>query len=422
MPDPGVRRTRAVRRTISLLAITIALPLPALAQSTVELPARDTRLDGAMQTVFAIGKAEGQAWETFSNVPAVAFDKAANLYVLDRDNARIVVFDRTGKYLRQIGRKGEGPGELGLPLALAVTNDDRVVVFDLANNALTVFKTDGSYQTVVRPPSGVRARPGSRIFPHPSGGVVLTGSQLPDMEAGPGAQIRETLPLVLVPLDGGAPRTLYEAPSPPPMVNAGGSADRREVRVMPPPAFSPEVSFATLPDGRIAVSHGAPYAVRLVGPQGVASVLSRPISPRTVSERDKNAAKEQRRQALRTGEGQIRMEMVNGRRSVSVGGGGMPEQAIERMLGEMTFAETIQVVRGVRSDADGRIWVRRDGGPGQYDDGPIDIVTADGKYVGSITGSELPYTFGPNGLAAFIETGEYDVPRVVVRHVPATWK
>ncbi len=49
------------------------------------------------------------------------------------------------------------------------------------------------------------------------------------------------------------------------------------------------------------------------------------------------------------------------------------------------------------------------------------MLTAEGEYVGTYgTGAtEMPDAFGPNGLAAFIELDELDVPSVVVRRLPA---
>ena len=54
-------------------------------------------------------------------------------------------------------------------------------------------------------------------------------------------------------------------------------------------------------------------------------------------------------------------------------------------------------------------------------DGPIDLLTTDGRYMGSYrTGAtKIPDAFGPNGLAAFIETDELGVENIVVKRLPA---
>lgn len=53
--------------------------------------------------------------------------------------------------------------------------------------------------------------------------------------------------------------------------------------------------------------------------------------------------------------------------------------------------------------------------------GPIDVLTPAGQYVGTFaTGSmTLPAAFGPDGLVAFIERDEFDVPTVAVKRLPA---
>jgi hypothetical protein len=55
-------------------------------------------------------------------------------------------------------------------------------------------------------------------------------------------------------------------------------------------------------------------------------------------------------------------------------------------------------------------------------DGPIDVLNAEGQYVGSYpTGEmEMPSSFGPDGLTAYIEMDDFDVPTVVVRRLPAS--
>ena len=52
--------------------------------------------------------------------------------------------------------------------------------------------------------------------------------------------------------------------------------------------------------------------------------------------------------------------------------------------------------------------------------GAIDVVTADGGYVGTFAteATALPDAFGPDGMAAFIELDEFDVASVVLRRLP----
>jgi hypothetical protein len=86
----------------------------------------------------------------------------------------------------------------------------------------------------------------------------------------------------------------------------------------------------------------------------------------------------------------------------------------------MTFAELMPVIREIRADPDSRIWVQRDAGSGSTNY-PIDILGANGDYIGTVKGMPMPNAIGPNGLMAFIETDDLGVQRVSVKRAPAAW-
>ena len=86
---------------------------------------------------------------------------------------------------------------------------------------------------------------------------------------------------------------------------------------------------------------------------------------------------------------------------------------------ERTFAEEVPVLWGLEVDWEDRIWVERRGPTGRGD-GPTDIVRPGGEYIGTLPseGLRTPDAFGPDGLIAYIERNEMDVPTVrVVRLV-----
>jgi hypothetical protein len=414
-----------MRPLLTTLTLTAVLAAPAAAQRVVSLPEKDRTLAGTPQPIFSVGKEEGEGADVFAVVQSVAFDKTGNLYVLDRDNARIVVFGPDGKLKRTVGKKGEGPGELQLPFGMAVLEDGRLAVQDMGSGAISLFGADGAYQDLVRRQGGgmILAGPaGGGMAAHPSGGLLMTGSQMVGggPESGP-PQMRDSVPIVLVPLQG-TEKELFSAPSPAPTVRTSGSANRREVMVAAPPTFSPRVSWAALPDGRLAVTWGTNYRINLVPAAGgsVASALERPIKGRKVTEKDKDVAREVQRERFTSGAGMVRVEASNGRRAVSAGGRGLPADQIDRMLAQMAFAEIMPVIRDVRSDPAGRLWVQRDGGSGSKDY-PIDILGGAGTYIGTVKGMALPNAFGPDGLMAFIETDDLGVQRVAVKRAPAAW-
>ena len=53
-------------------------------------------------------------------------------------------------------------------------------------------------------------------------------------------------------------------------------------------------------------------------------------------------------------------------------------------------------------------------------DNPIDLLTANGRYLGTFAAGStaLPEAYGPDGLVAFVETDDLDVPYLVVKRLP----
>jgi sugar lactone lactonase YvrE len=59
-------------------------------------------------------------------------------------NSRIVKFDKHGKFLMAWGTKGDKPGQLDVPHSLAVGKDRRVYVADRSNRRVQVFDENGT--------------------------------------------------------------------------------------------------------------------------------------------------------------------------------------------------------------------------------------------------------------------------------------
>ena len=58
-------------------------------------------------------------------------------------NARIVKFDRHGKFIKSWGKRGSGPGEMMQPHSLAFDSKGRLFVADRSNNRIQIFDQDG---------------------------------------------------------------------------------------------------------------------------------------------------------------------------------------------------------------------------------------------------------------------------------------
>ena len=401
-----------------LLAAALLSADAAAQDRVVRLPERDRPLAGTPAQVFAVGRENGAAHETFGMVAGVAFDASDNLYVLDRQATRIMVYDRTGRFIRQIGKQGEGPGELMMPLALTVGGDGTVIVSDLGRRGYSLFRPDGTFIRNVVVEDYLPGFTGG-IGWHPRGGVVATYREPP--RAGSGTQTQNAMPLLLQPLAGGAPTRLYNIPQALRIDQQSPGPGQVQMRISPPPVFSPPVLFGVIPNGQTALSFTSGYTVRIVDASGTTvRYLQRPMRMRLTTQADREKGRENARELMTSGRGAIRVQIGGG----GGGGGGRPEpnrQDIERRLSELQFADTIPALRGLRVAPSGKLWIERTG-PVVGEPGPIDLVTPEGQYLGTITGSALPDAISRNGLAAYIERDDNGVERIVVRTLPASWR
>ena len=433
-------RLRVIVTILSLLTFLPAAPhLPA--QEVVDLPGRDRHLDADFEEIFRVGVREGEDWEMFANVSSVAFDANGNLYVVDGLYAgmdtRIVVFDASGNFVREFGSMGEGPGEFNMPTAVVVLRDGTTVVEDLKHRAFQLFDANGEFLRMVR------IRPGNigyhDLLPDPRGGGVFMvddpyGSYIVSSSAD-GAPPAPPTSRPLWHVDLGGEEAHNDT------VVEGWQAPRGEVpdlpgplRIPQAPTYEPQFLAGVLPDGSVVHSDSSAYELRITPPDpgGVARVIRRPLRPRPVTREMEEAY---------NGVMSNRTSIVNERTG---------ETSIYE-LPKRVFYPEVSILLAISTTWEGRIWVQRRGeeagnprenglidlddlldlppgaelppfGPiGWRTPGPIDVVTADGRYAGTFAteGTALPDAFGPDGMAAFIELDEFDVASVVVRRLPA---
>jgi streptogramin lyase len=76
----------------------------------------------------------------------VAWDSAGSTYITDGYvNSRVAKFDKNGDWVRSWGERGNGPGQFNLPHAIAIDGSDRIYVGDRSNRRIQVFDTDGKF-------------------------------------------------------------------------------------------------------------------------------------------------------------------------------------------------------------------------------------------------------------------------------------
>ena len=398
-------------------------------QEVVRIPGEDRALEADFEEVYRIGSFDGEVWETFGDIRGVAFDADGKLYVLDRQASTITVVDREGELIRQVGGPGDGPGELRMPAAFTVMPDGSIVVADLGHRAYQIFGSDGAFERMVSMGDGSVIRVGE-LAPGPDGASVISGGGgvVVSMRRGPGegGAPPASRPIERIGLGGEevSVTTLAEAWQPPrpqePRELTGGNV-RFRMAMAGPRAFEPELLVGALPDGGVVFADSSTYTLKVTRPDGsVARILRRPFQPREVTARMEEEERERRLAELEEGEGpQLRV--------VTRSGGGPPRQVGQDAVQEMVrnqiagleFYPELPVLTDVATSWTGKVWVERRGETAR-DPGPIDVLTPDGRYMGTFPAGQtsIPDAFGPDGLAAFVVSDELEVPVVVVRRLP----
>lgn len=117
--------------------------------------------DGKGQQVFklspeghvlmTLGKAgiAGEGPDTFSGPSDVVVSPGGDVFVADghlaMSNGRIVKFSKNGTFVKAWGKQGAGPGEFNVPHGISMDSRGRIFVADRSNNRLQIFDQDGKF-------------------------------------------------------------------------------------------------------------------------------------------------------------------------------------------------------------------------------------------------------------------------------------
>jgi streptogramin lyase len=102
------------------------------------------------KVLLMLGKAgvAGDGPDTFNQPSDVLVAPNGDIFVADghspTSNARIVKFTKDGKFIKQWGMHGSGPGEFETPHALAMDSQGRLFVGDRTNNRIEIFDQHGN--------------------------------------------------------------------------------------------------------------------------------------------------------------------------------------------------------------------------------------------------------------------------------------
>jgi hypothetical protein len=116
------------------------------------------------RVLMTLGKpgVAGDGPDTFNRPSGVVVAPNGDIFVADghggNSNARIVKLSKSGKFLRAWGKKGSAPGEFNELHAIAMDSKGRVFVADRGNNRIQIFDQDGKFLeqwTQFSRPSGI---------------------------------------------------------------------------------------------------------------------------------------------------------------------------------------------------------------------------------------------------------------------------
>ncbi|NTU52024.1 MAG: 6-bladed beta-propeller [Candidatus Aminicenantes bacterium] len=149
---------------------------------------------------LSIGSEDDDAY-FFPNYAGVAVDGKGTIFVVDYDNRRVQVYDKQGRYVRTLGRVGQGPGEYRFPSSVMPDAAGNIVINDAARFLLH-YSPEGLFQKSITLKTSL-----SLLMLGPGGTIVGTAPLSPKTEGGPKNKLIQLGP------DGEVLMTLAEYPA-----------------------------------------------------------------------------------------------------------------------------------------------------------------------------------------------------------------
>jgi hypothetical protein len=109
------------------------------------------------------------AAEPIVRLSAIDWRKDGWFAIGDASEGSVKLFDSTGRLVRVLGRKGDGPGEFRTPRQVRFGPDNKIHVYDASAERLSVFSASGEYIKTVKTGFGYV----SSLEPLPNGGYLF---------------------------------------------------------------------------------------------------------------------------------------------------------------------------------------------------------------------------------------------------------
>jgi hypothetical protein len=117
-------------------------------------------LEIKLELVRTIGGLDAEENLSFKEPSDIVRDSGGNLYLLDTGSNRIQKLDSEGKFIKTIGRKGQGPGEFQAATSMDIDKDNSLFVFDIGSRRIEVLSSEGKPLRTIKfhtvPPGRIR--------------------------------------------------------------------------------------------------------------------------------------------------------------------------------------------------------------------------------------------------------------------------
>jgi len=103
------------------------------------------------KVLMALGKAgsPGDGPDSFNQPSDLVISSSGDVFIADGhggdSNHRIVKYSKDGKFIKAWGKKGSAPGDIDTPHAMVIDSRDRIFVADRGNKRIQIFDTDGNF-------------------------------------------------------------------------------------------------------------------------------------------------------------------------------------------------------------------------------------------------------------------------------------
>jgi hypothetical protein len=108
---------------------------------------RDGRIRYQMGDVITLGEEGGPEEEILFFPYDIRVGPQGNIYVFDAEDYTIKVYDDKSNWIRNIGRRGQGPGEYMNMTDFDISLDGRIFICDIRQRRISILNSDGTFNS-----------------------------------------------------------------------------------------------------------------------------------------------------------------------------------------------------------------------------------------------------------------------------------